>query len=324
MKITIGPNESGQRIDRFLRKYLKDVPLSAIFKSLRKGDVKVNGKKVKEKYELLDGDEINIFLTTEVTKNKVDTIDKYDAELKVTYEDKNILMVEKRPNILVHSDEKSIKNEEPTLSDFVVSYLHKRGDYKPEQELTFKPSPCNRLDRNTSGIVIFGKNFEALQDLNEMIRDRRIKKYYCALVKGRIADGIHTAYIVKDIERNISKIVDTPRRGAKKISMEVKTMQSDGLYSFIDIELITGRSHQLRTHLAHLGNPILGDLKYGNKKINSFFLNKYGLDYQFLYAYKLVFKDCTEKLSYMENKTIAEGLPPIFKKIKRDVFKINI
>lgn len=316
MNIVIGPNEAGQRLDKFLRKYLKDVPLSAIFRGIRKGDVKVNGSKAKEKYALVEGDNLEIKISSEEPK-KANFI-KVDVDLKVTYEDENMLLVEKRPNLLVHSDR---KDGEPTLTDFVLSYLSEKGDYRPEEEITFTPASCNRLDRNTSGIVLFGKNFESLKLLNEMIRERNIKKYYSALVKGRIKDGIYEGYIKKDQENNVSKIYDSPIKDSKKIAMEVKTIQSNGLFSFIEIDLITGRSHQLRAHLAHLENPIVGDTKYGEKKLNSFFKNKFDLDYQFLYAFKLVFTNCPEKLEYMENKTIAESLPPIFKKIKRDVFK---
>jgi 23S rRNA pseudouridine955/2504/2580 synthase len=318
MKINIGPNEAGQRVDKFLRKWLKDVPLSAIYRSIRKGDVRVNEKRVKEKYSLIEGDLLEVKEITSTGSEKKEKFIRIENNLKVTYEDENMLLVEKWPGVLVHSD---MKGGEPTLTDYVLSYLHDKGDYTPEKEVTFTPAPCNRLDRNTSGIVIYGKNFESLKLLNEMIRERRIKKYYSALVKKRIKDGIHEAYISKDEDSNISKIYNESRPGTKKIAMEVKTIQSDGLFSFLEIELITGRSHQLRAHLAHLGNPIVGDTKYGDKKLNSFFTNKYGLNFQFLYAYKLLFKDCPEKLDYMDNKTIGESLPPVFKKIKNDVFK---
>jgi pseudouridine synthase, RluA family len=316
MKIEIGPNEAGQRLDKFLRKWLKDVPLSAIYKNIRKGDVKVNGKKAKEKYSLIEGDmlETRDIVSTE-KKEKFSRIN--NDFLKITYEDENMVLVEKWPGVLVHSDS---KKGEPTLTDYVLSHLYDKGDYAPEKEITFTPAPCNRLDRNTSGIVIYGKNFEALKVLNEVIRERKIKKYYQAMVQGRIKDGLYEAYISKDETENISKVYDEPRKGTKKISTNVKMIQSCGTFSFVELELITGRSHQLRAHLSHLGNPIVGDTKYGTNKLNSFFINKYGLNYQFLYAYKLIFKDCPEKLAYMENKTIAESLPPIFKKIKKDVF----
>ncbi|WP_426349606.1 RluA family pseudouridine synthase [Alloiococcus sp. CFN-8] len=323
MKIEIGSNEAGQRLDKFLRKLLKDVPLSAIYKTLRKGDVKINGSKKKEKYVLELGDvvEIRDITTTASNKKKVVNFQKVDpSHLKIIFEDENLLILEKWPNVLVHGDKKG----EITLTDFALSYLNDKGDYLPEQEVTFTPAPCNRLDRNTSGMVLFGKNFEALKQLNEMIRERKIKKYYMALVKGKMQSGTYEAFIMKDSENNISKIYDEEVPMSKKIAMEVKLIQTDALYSLIEIDLITGRSHQLRAHLAHLGYPIIGDQKYGERKVNEFFINKYGLNYQFLYAYKLIFRNCTEKFQYMENKTVAEALPPIFKKIKKDVFRVVI
>lgn len=316
MKIEIGPNEAGQRVDKFVRKWLKDVPLSAIFKAFRKGDIKVNGKKTKEKYSLVEGDIVETYyISSEPEKKKFVRIDN---NFKVTYEDENMLLLEKWPGVLVHSNS---EGGEPTLTDYVLSYLYDKGDYEPEKEVTFTPAPCNRLDRNTSGIVVFGKNFEALKLLNEMIRERKIKKYYTALVKGKLKDGIYEGYIYKNEDANISKVFDSEMPNTKKIAMEVKTIQTCGSFSLIEIDLITGRSHQLRAHLNHLNHPIVGDNKYGDKKLNSFFNNKYGLDYQFLYAYKIIFKNCPEKLAYMENKTIAESLPPILKKVKTDVFK---
>jgi len=313
MKIVIG---AGQRIDKFVRKWLKDVPLSAIFKAFRKGDIKVNGKKAKEKYSLVEGDLIETYYINSKPKKK--EFIRIDNNFKVTYEDENMLILEKWPGVLVHSNSEA---GEPTLTDYVLSYLYDKGDYEPEKEVTFTPAPCNRLDRNTSGIVLFGKNFEALKALNEMIRERKIKKYYTALVKGKLKDAVYEGYIYKNEDSNISTVFNSEKPNTKKIAMEVKTIQTCGSFSLIEIELITGRSHQLRAHLSHLNHPIVGDNKYGDKKLNSFFNNKYGLNYQFLYAYKLVFKNCPEKLNYMENKTIAESLPPILKKIKTDVFK---
>ena len=261
MKIEIGTNEAGQRLDKFLRKYLKDVPLSAIFKALRKGDIRVNGAKKKENYSLELGDVIEI------------------------------------------------------------RYIQSKQEKKED---SFIKAPCNRLDRNTSGVVIFGKNFESLRTMNEMIREGKVKKYYNALVKGKIKDGIYKGYISKNENENISRVYDEKKPNTKEISMEVKTVQTNGAYSLLEIDLITGRSHQIRAHLSHLGNPIIGDFKYGDRKLNSFFDNKFGLNYQFLYAYKLIFKGADGKLEYLKNKTIAESLPPMFKKIKKDVFKFTI
>ena len=310
MKIEIGTNEAGQRLDKFLRKYFKDVPLSAIFKALRKGDIRVNGTKKKENYALELGDD-----------KEVNFIKVNSGSMKITFEDDNILVVEKWPGVLVHPDQ---KGAEPSLTDYVLSYLNDKGDYLPEKELTFTPAPCNRLDRNTSGTVIFGKNFESLREMNELIREGKVKKYYNALVKGRIKDGLYTGYISKNENENISRVYDKEMPNTKKVAMEVKTIQSNGAFSFLEIDLITGRSHQIRAHLSHLGNPIIGDIKYGDKKLNSFFDNKFGLNYQFLYAYKLIFKGGEGKLAYLKNKTVAEALPPMFKKVKREVFKFTL
>ncbi|WP_315067572.1 RluA family pseudouridine synthase [uncultured Clostridium sp.] len=323
MKIEIGPNEAGQRLDKFLRKLLKDVPLSAIFKALRKKDIRVNGKKQNEKYFLEEGDIVEIKYIQSNQENKEEKFIKVDPKrIKIVYEDENMLIIEKWPDVLVHSDTKN--SEEPTLTDYVLSYLNDKGDYLPENELTFTPASCNRLDRNTSGMVIFGKSFEGLKCINEAIRDDEIRKYYYTLAKGKIRDGLYEAYILKNPETNISKIYDTEVKGSKKIAMEMSTVESNGAYSLIDIHLITGRSHQIRAHLAHLGNPIIGDNKYGDKKLNSFFESKYGLNYQYLYAYKLNFRKINGKLEYLKNKTIAAAIPPILKKIKQDVFKFSL
>lgn len=320
MKIDIGTNEAGQRLDKFLRKLLKDVPLSAIFKALRKGDVRVNGKKQKEKYSLVEGDIVEIkYIQSKKEKKKFNKVDF--SALQIAYEDQNILVVEKWPGVLVHPD---TENGEATLTDYVLSYLFNKGEYTPEEELTFVPAPCNRLDRNTSGLVIFGKNFEALKAMNALIRENQVDKFYNTLVKGKIKDGLYKGYIKKNEETNISKVYSNKIPDSKEISMKVKTIQTNGAYSFLEIELITGRSHQIRAHLKHLGNPMIGDTKYGDKELNSFFYNKFGLHYQYLYAYKLIIRNAEGKLGYLKNKTIVKALPPIFKKIKQDVFKFSI
>lgn len=321
MRIEIGANEAGQRLDKFLRKLLKDVPLSAIFKALRKGDVRVNGSKQKEKYSLVEGDIVEIRYIQSKRDNSAKFIEVDTSALITAYEDENLVVIEKWPGVLVHSDS---KNGVPTLTDYALSYLNKKGDYIPENEVTFTPAPCNRLDRNTSGLVIFGKNFESLRTLNEIIREGKVEKYYNTLVKGKIKDGLYTGYILKNEEENISKIYEKAVPNSKKIAMEVKTIQTNGAFSFLEINLITGRSHQIRAHLAHLGCPIIGDTKYGDKELNSFFNNKFGLNFQFLYAYKLIIRDVDGKLGYLKNKTIIHALPPIFKKIKQDVFKFSI
>lgn len=321
MKIEIGANEAGQRLDKFLRKLLKDVPLSAIFKALRKKDIRVNGKKQNEKYFLEEGDIVEIKYITSNKENKPKFIQVNFSGMKTAYEDENLLVIEKWPGILVHPDK---DEKEPTLTDYALSYLKEKGAYVPENEITFTPAPCNRLDRNTSGLVMFGKTFEGLKSINETIREDRVRKYYVALVKGKVKDGLYTGYILKNQETNISKVYEKEVPNSKKIAMEVTTTQTNGAYSLLEINLITGRSHQIRAHLSQLGNPIIGDDKYGDRKLNSFFKNKYGLEFQYLYAYKLVFKEMKGKMEYLTNKTVVNALPPILKKIKSDVFKFSL
>ncbi|MDR5587683.1 MULTISPECIES: RluA family pseudouridine synthase [Clostridium] len=321
MKIEIGANEAGQRLDKFLRKLLKDVPLSAIFKALRKKDIRVNGKKQSEKYFLEEGDIVEIKYIKSNPEKKEKFIQVNFSGMKTAYEDENLLVVEKWPGILVHPDK---DEKEPTLTDYVLSYLKEKGSYVPENEITFTPAPCNRLDRNTSGLVMFGKTFEGLKSINETIREDRVRKYYVALVKGKVKDGLYTGYILKNQDTNISKVYEKEVPDSKKIAMEVTTTQTNGAYSLLEINLITGRSHQIRAHLSHLGSPIIGDDKYGDRKLNSFFKNKYGLEYQYLYAYKLVFKEMKGKVAYLTNKTVVNALPPILKKIKSDVFKFSL
>jgi 23S rRNA pseudouridine955/2504/2580 synthase len=317
MRIDIGTNEAGQRIDKFSRKLFKDVPLSAIYKAIRKGDIRINGKKIKQEYFLVQGD---VYEAKYIKSNmkKKDFIMVPATDMKVCYEDANMVLAEKWPGILVHSDG---KDGNPTLTDHVLSYLYESGKYNPEKEITFTPAPCNRLDKNTSGMVIFGKNFKSMKLLNEMIREKDIEKYYVALVKGKLQDGLYEGYINKNEDSNISTVYKVEQPDTKKISMIVKTIETVGSFSFIEINLLTGRSHQIRAHLSFLGNPIIGDPKYGDKKLNNFFANKFLLNFQFLYAYKLIFKNCPEDLNYMENKTITASLPPIFKKIKKDVMR---
>lgn len=322
MKIEIGSNEAGQRLDKFLRKLLKDVPLSAIFKALRKKDIRVNGKKQNEKYFLEEGDIVEIKYIQNKKEDKTQKFIKVDPKrMKICFEDENMVIVEKWPGILVHSDTND--NKEPTLTDYVLSYLNDKGDYLPENEITFTPAACNRLDRNTSGIIMYGKTFEGLKCINEAIREDEVKKYYYTLAKGKVKSGLYEGYIVKNPETNISTVYDKEVKNSKRIAMDVNVVETNGAYSFVEINLITGRSHQIRAHLAHVGNPIIGDNKYGDKKLNSFFESKYGLNYQYLYAYKLNFRKIKGKLEYLDNKTIAVALPPLFKKIKQDAFKVS-
>lgn len=329
IELKIGINEEGQRLDRFIRKLFNSVELSTIFRDIRKGNIRVN-KKVKDiSYKLQEGDELRIFGYHYSIENKSNEIEemKYDDELyirpKVCFEDENLLVVIKDLDTLTHSNgEDGVKD----LTKSIKVYLAKKGDYTVEKGMTFSPSPVNRLDRNTYGLVMFGKNNKSLNELNEIVRNRYVSKYYQALIEGKIKDGIYRAYILKDHKTNKSRVSLERNEHSKEVEMEIKMLDTNGVVSLIEIKLITGRSHQIRSHLRFLGNPIVGDSKYGNKELRSFLFNKYGVENQLLFAYKLHFNGINEDMimSYLNNKTILMAFPQQFKRMVKQEFKITV
>lgn len=320
MIVTIGPNDAGQTVEKFVKKLMRDVPLSAIHKALRKGDVRLNDIKAKGKELLSDGDRLDIRYLDSRRAVEKKTFIEAQVDFKIVFEDDNLLMVEKWPGVVVHPDGSGL----PSLTDFVLSYLAEKGAWNPNEEATYSPSPVNRLDRNTSGIVIFGKNAQATRSLAEILRTGGLRKDYVAIVKGRVEDGRKEAWIAKDADRNLSRIYHEPGEGRLPIVMEVRSIESNGLYSFVELNLITGRSHQLRAHLAQMGNPIVGDRKYGSRETNEWFDNKYALKFQYLYAYKVSFLQTDDYLSYLQGKIITVKLPPLFRHIKTDVFRVDL
>lgn len=325
-EISIGINDKNQRLDKFLRKLFKNVELGLIFKDIRKGNIKVNGKKQKIDYKLQEGDVLRIFgYHYNLENEKDDNVDVYGeyTKPKICYEDSNILIVIKDVNTIVHSNGDSKLRD---LTKDVRMYLTKKRDVNFKNSLIFNPSPVNRLDRNTYGLVIFGKNNLSLNELNKLIKDRNISKYYRTLVEGKIKEGIYTAYIKKDPKLNKSIVSNKKSDGSKKIKMEVKVLDTNGAMSLLDINLITGRSHQIRSHLRFLNNPIIGDIKYGNKELSNYFFNKYNVENQLLFAYKLVFNGINEDMSlnYLNNKVVVAPLPSQFKRIVKNEFKITV
>ena len=299
--VTVGANDAGQRLDKFLTKFLKTCPQSMIYKCLRKKRIKLNGKKAEGNVKLCEGDVLQMYISDEFFGEVVSDMSfvKVKPDLNIVYEDDNIMLIDKKVGMIVHEDESEKFN---TLISHIKAYLYQKGEYNPEDEQSFAPALCNRIDRNTGGIVIAAKNAAALRVINEKIKSREIKKYYLCMVQGHIKPeaGTLTAYLQKNETQNRVYISDSPKDGYKKCVTKYKTIGATADASYLEIDLITGRTHQIRAQMAHIGHPLAGDGKYGTNEFNK----KIGLKYQALYSYKTEFAFTDENiLSYLNGKS---------------------
>lgn len=293
-KIIITKNDENQRLDKFLSKFMPALPKSMLYKSLRKNCVRINGKHTKDANRILaEGDELSLYFKDEFYIRN-DAVISDNDNISVVYEDDNILVVNKPVGLVVHTDDHGGSD---TLIARVKSYLYKRGLYDPSVEQSFTPALCNRLDRNTSGLVIAAKNAEALRIMNEKIKNREVKKYYVCITEG-VPDpksDTLTAYLTRGDK--IVSVSDDATDTSKKIRTKYTVIKVQGEKALVEIELITGRTHQIRAQMAHIGCPIEGDVKYGAKRI--------GRGYS-LCSYRLEF--CFVKnggsLDYLDGKTI--------------------
>jgi len=298
--ITIDTNDAGRRVDRFMSRFFPTMPKSMIYKSLRKNCVKVNGKHVSDSYVLAAGDVVNFYIKDEFFQAQPTTHAFLSAEpaLDILYQDENIMLINKPVGLMVHDD---ISNSADTLINRLKHYLYLSGEYMPDAQSTFAPALCNRIDRNTAGIVIAAKNAEALRAMNHKIKHREIEKHYLCMVHGRISppSGELAAYLTKDGDANTVRISAEPQDGAKHIITRYKMVAEKGGNTLLEIELVTGRSHQIRAHMAYVGHPLVGDRKYGNSRGES--------GRQMLCAYKLRFSEDCEKscLDYLSGKEFA-------------------
>lgn len=298
-KITAGKNDAGQRLDKFLLKFLASMPKSLLYKAFRKKRIKVNGKKADGTYILQENDVLELYINDEFFAEKKKEEFNEKPEIDVIYEDENILIADKPKGILMHGS----KNDRNTLISNLLSYLYKKGEYNPENEQSFSPAFANRIDKNTRGLVVAAKNAAALRELNEKIRNGEVKKFYvCTLSKlpAQKSGEIET-YLKKNEQENKVYVCSKDDEGAKyaKTRYNVLKKTPDGV--LCEVELLTGRTHQIRAHMAHIGCPILSDVKYGAKKDG-----KRG--YQELVSYKLLFDfEETENghLSYLSGKSFT-------------------
>lgn len=273
--IIINKNDANQRLDKFLLKSMPKLPKSMLYKGIRKNCVKINGKHIKKgEFVLSEGDTLDLYFKDEFFEKKSFT--PISGPVNIVYEDENIMIINKPAGLVVHADD---KNTSDTLIDRIKSYLYKKGEYTPEDEHSFSPSLANRLDRNTSGLVIAAKNAESLRILNEKIKNREIRKFYSALVEGcPEKEGRFTAYLTR-MEKKVT-VSDFPSTDAKEVCTEIYVREKKENSSLLDVELHTGRTHQIRAQLAHMGYPLAGDVKYGAKKTK---------DGYSLIAYRLMF-----------------------------------
>lgn len=317
-KIIINKNDEGRRLDRFLKIYFEKAPLSFIYKNLRKKNIKVNGKKAKPEDILSDGDEIKLFLAEEtIEKFKKDIRKSKNSKLPdILYEDDDIILVKKPINMLTHNDSKGYQDN---ALDRMVDYLIAKGDYNPRLEKSFRPAFVNRLDRNTSGILIGAKNLKSLQDLNKAIKNREIKKLYVTLVAGEVKKDFDVDINLKKTGNNVMK--KASRDEGKRALTKFRVLKSNKDYSLLSVNLITGRTHQIRVSLKEEGLAIVGDRKYGDPRINKAFRER-GLDSQFLHNYAIVFE--SDEFKNLRGKSFVY-LPDVkMKTIAEDIFKINL
>lgn len=318
-EIIIGENEKDQRLDRFLKKYLKNAPLSHIFKIIRK-DVKVNGKRKKIDDMLKKGDVITLYISDYEIEQLTYVRDRVRVkkQFKIIYEDDNIIVVDKPLGLLIHGDKNEKKNH---LTNQVIDYLIEKGAYEPRTEKTFVPAPVNRLDRNTTGLVLFAKNAMAVKKLNEMMRNRdNIEKYYLTIVKGNIDKEMFlSSKMTKDEEKNMITVHNQNYKEGKLMETVVRPIKKLRGYTLVEVNIITGRTHQIRAHLSSIGHPVIGDVKYGERSVNFKFRKDFELNTQLLHSYKLVFKKCLEGLKYLEGKELSAEIPDTFQQIMDDI-----
>ncbi len=305
----IGPNDAGQRLDKYLFKLLKNAGSGLIFKQLRNKNIVLNNKKSKGNELLNENDIIKVFMADETIDKFIGSdisgfASKVADKLVVVYEDDNIILADKPQGVL----SQKAKADDESMNEYIIAHWNRRFNHK---EATFKPAFCNRLDRNTSGLMIGGLSLKGLQKMSEIIKDRTVDKYYLAIVKGRVTQKeLLNGYLYKDEATNQVKVSDREFEGASAIHTEYEPVLVKDDISLIKVRLITGKTHQIRAHLSHMGHPILGDNKYGDMELNK----KYKVRMQFLHSYMVVFPKMEGDFRNISGKSFCTEYPKDFQK----------
>ncbi len=308
--VIVKKNDEGQRLDKFLQKKFSSLPKSMMFKQIRKKNIKVNKKRCTPEQIIKENDVIELYLNDDLLVEKTKHYDflRSPKDISIIYEDDNIILLDKKQGELCHPDGKEYVD---TLIASLKRYLYEKGEYKPEEENSFTPALANRIDRNTGGIVIGAKNYQSLKILNEKIKNREIDKFYLTVAHGKLPkqSDIIEGYLTKDERKNMVTVSNTQTEGSKPIKTKYTVIDYYDDLSLVEIELLTGRTHQIRAHLASIGNPLYGDGKYGKT---------HGRFKQELYSYKLRFNFETDAdiLSYLNGRVFEATNCPITEKFR--------
>lgn len=318
-ELVVQQGEGNQRLDKFLGKYMEQAPKSFFYKMLRKKNIKLNGKKAEGNEKLEVGDKITLFLSEETIESfrvsskqstkKTENTRKI-RQIPIIYEDQHIIFMNKPSGLLTQRADK----KEDSLNDWLLTYVEMNR--KQEGNIRVKPSVCNRLDRNTSGLVIGGISLVGLQTMTQLLKERRVQKYYLAIVRGQVKSSSYLkGWMKKDEKRNKIVMVSKEEEGAMYIETTYEPLCVGRDVTLLKVGLITGRTHQIRGHLASIGHSIVGDTKYGEQQCNRIFRERYGVQDQLLHAYQIKFEQVVGELSYLSNKSYQAPIPRLFGKV---------